>query len=91
VRRAAKRDANEGEIIAALEAVGARVFRVSDGHFPDLAVLYGGRWHLLEVKAQGGTLTPGQVAFVASVEKAGGRVHVVRTGGEAVAAVRGEA
>ena len=49
-RRAAARDSNEGEIVDALEAVGASVTRVSQEGVPDLLVGYQGRTHLLEVK-----------------------------------------
>jgi len=90
MRRAARRDANEGEIVAALRAHGVRVFLVSDGGFPDLACLWRGAWHLLEVKTRTGALTPAQVAFVADVEAAGGLVHVVRTPAEALAVFGGE-
>ena len=47
MRRAAKRDLNEPEIIAALEAVGCDVLRATD---VDLIVGRAGRNYLLEVK-----------------------------------------
>lgn len=47
--RAARRDANEGQIIAALEAAGAAVQQL-DPPLPDLLVSYRGALHLLEVK-----------------------------------------
>ncbi len=89
MRRAAKRDANEGEIITALREAGVRVFQVSDGGFPDLACLWRGVWHLLEVKGRSGSLTPAQKAMVADVEAGGGKVHVVRTPAEALAIFEG--
>jgi hypothetical protein len=90
MRRAAKRDANEAEIITALRLHGVRVFQVSDGGFPDLACLWRGVWHLLEVKGRSGSLTPAQKAMVADVEAAGGKVHVVRTQEEALAIFEGK-
>jgi len=71
VRRAAKRDANEAEIVAALEQVGCAVQRLNEGGVPDLLVGFRGRYHLLEVKlplgVEGGeshrTLTPKQRAW----------------------------
>jgi len=52
IRRAAKVDANQPEIVAALRKAGASVtplHAVGSG-FPDLAVGYRGTNHLLEVK-----------------------------------------
>lgn len=45
-----KRDGNEPAIVKALEAIGARVQRVSAKGFCDLVVYYGGVVLLLEVK-----------------------------------------
>jgi len=47
VRRAAKRDQNEPEIVSALEAAGCDVLRATD---VDLIVGRGGRTFLIEVK-----------------------------------------
>lgn len=69
-RRAARRDANEDEIVKALRAVGASVTMLSgvDG-IPDLLVGHQGRTFLLEVKLPlgpnggkrgGGSTRPGQ-------------------------------
>lgn len=49
-RRAAGRDSNEPDIVAALEAAGASVTRLSAEGVPDLLVGYRGASHLLEVK-----------------------------------------
>lgn len=57
--RAAKSDANQPEIVKALRQVGAIVtdtHRNGDG-FPDIAVLYRGYVHVIEIKMPGGTLT----------------------------------
>ena len=50
MRRAAKRDESEPDIVAALEAVGATVQRLSADGVPDLLVGWQGRMWLLEVK-----------------------------------------
>ena len=89
MRHAARRDANEPEIIAAFAAHGARAWTVSDGGRPDLAVWHRDRWHLVEVKMPKGALTDAQVKFIREVEDNGGRVHVVRTVEDVAAIVRG--
>lgn len=53
-RRAAKRDANEREIIDALERCGAIVRQLSGEEVPDLLVGYRDRTYLLGVKAPDG-------------------------------------
>ena len=50
MRRAAKRDANEPEIIKALEAAGCRVWQLNQEGVPDLLVVRHGQITLLEVK-----------------------------------------
>jgi hypothetical protein len=63
-RKAAKRDKNEPDIIAALLAAGASVSQLSGKGLPDLLVGYGDNY-LLEVKnPDGGKLQPDQVLFV---------------------------
>ncbi len=62
MRRAAKRDVNEPEIVAALERVGAVVFRVSGAGLPDLLVSFRGRWTPIEVKSGKNKLTEAQAA-----------------------------
>ena len=58
-RHDASRDANELEIVRALETVGATVQRLNESGCPDLLVGYGGADYLLEVKlplgARGGS------------------------------------
>ena len=48
MRRAAKRDANEGDIVAALRTVGCYVIQQDEPC--DLWVGYRGRWYSIEVK-----------------------------------------
>jgi hypothetical protein len=52
-RRAAQRDKNEPEIVAALRAAGATVLHLSIRDVPDLLVGYLGNNFLLEVKQEG--------------------------------------
>jgi hypothetical protein len=92
VRRAAKRDANEPEIVSALRAVGATVTMLSAEGVPDLLVGYLSETYLLEVKAPrgpkggtGGALTYEQVDWWGSWE--GRPPVIVRTVDEALAAI----
>jgi hypothetical protein len=70
VRRAARTDRNQAEIVAALRAAGATVW-VASGvgrGFPDLLVTHRDRLHLLEVKdgkkpPSARRLTPDELAF----------------------------
>jgi hypothetical protein len=50
MRRLAKRDASERDIIVALRAVGASVSALNEAGVPDLLVGHQGRTYLLEVK-----------------------------------------
>lgn len=55
--RGKRRDANEGEIVEALERAGAAVQRLDGDGIPDLLVEFGGVLRLIEVKnpeAKGG-------------------------------------
>lgn len=73
-RWAARRDANEPEIVAALEAIGCDVHRIDEP--VDLIVGKANRTVLLEVKAPGGTLTGNQKDFFATYR---GEAYIVRT------------
>lgn len=91
MRRAAKVDANQAEIVAALRAVGATVqplHAVGQG-CPDLLVGYRGQNYLLEVKdgskpPSARKLTPDQVSWHDTWR---GRAAVVASVDEAFAAV----
>ena len=50
MRLAARRDANEDEVVAAMEARGAHVEKINDAGRFDLLVWYKGQTLLLEVK-----------------------------------------
>ena len=88
-RRAAKVDANQGEIVAALRAVGASVApaHTMGGGFPDLVVGHQGVTYLLEVKTPKGKLTPDQERWHPEWR---GQVSVVRTAEEAWAVIGAE-
>lgn len=91
-RHAAARDANEPEIVHALEAIGATVLRLPKP--VDLLVGYRGQTFLLEVKLPAGpkggtkdrTLTDAQVEFFNAWR--GGMVAVVRSVDEALRILR---
>ncbi len=73
-----KRDTAEAEIVAALEAVGARVWRLGGTGNPDLLCLRAGIYVPLEVKGTKGRLTPNQATIP---------WRVVTTPSEALAAI----
>jgi hypothetical protein len=82
-RYAAKRDKNEPDIIRALEALGCKVWPLSQPRIPDLLVLSNGTWYLLEVKEGRNSLTEGQELFI---DMAGAEnVGIVRTPEQALA------
>ena len=89
MRRSAKVDSNQAEIVQALEAVGASVrslAAVGQG-FPDLACGFRGKTYILEIKrpkAKGqreGTLTPDQKRFFSEWR---GQAAIVQTADEAL-------
>lgn len=81
-RYANRRDANEKEIVAALEAIGCDVIRM---HAPvDLLVGYRNKTLLLEVKTPKGSLTSDQEKFFKSWR---GHKAVVSSIDEAIDAV----
>jgi Holliday junction resolvase len=89
MRRAAKRDDNEGEIVSALRKAGAvvRIITQGDG-LPDLLVGYQGRTILMEVKD--GAKVPSQRRLTADEQKffdawAGGELYKVESVEEALA------
>ena len=87
-RRAARRDANEPQIVATFEAAGAVVERLSGCGTPDLLVGFLGDAHLVEVKFETAQLRPEQVAWHARWDKAGPKVEIVRTEAHARKLVR---
>jgi len=91
VRRAARVDANHGEIVQALRAHGAYVQDSSrmGGGFPDLVCGYAGKTVLIEVKRPGGSiekkLTEHQREWIS--RWCGGKVWLVSTPEEAIQAL----
>ena len=85
MRRAARTDASQVEIVKALRKIGAAVYVI--GLPLDLLVAFRKRTMLVECKVDGGTYTKQQVKFMAEWP---GEVHTVRTPEEAVAAVIGK-
>ena len=81
-----QRDANEPEIVKALEQIGCSVMRLDTPC--DLLVGRQGRTFLLEVKSATGTLTPDQEKFTDTWR---GQFNVVRSVDDAIAAVWGVA
>lgn len=51
MRRAAKRDAAEAAIVAALKSIGCEVWPLSGKALPDLLLKRGGVWQVCEVKS----------------------------------------
>ena len=86
MRHASRTDPIMTEVMKALRAIGARVYYCK---LPlDLLVCFRKETLLVEVKEEGGRLTQVQKEFLASWP---GRVEIVRSPSEAVAAVLGEA
>ena len=69
------------------EVPGIRVGRGIIAGVPDLYILHRGRAHHLEIKAEDGELSEAQQSVCAAVLAAGGRVAVVRSAGELLAAI----
>lgn len=86
--RAARADANQPAVVAALRKVGAIVYslhRVGAG-VPDLLVGFRGLTYLLEVKEpKGGVLTPQQIEF--GLNWRGRPVSIVKSPDEALRAI----
>lgn len=89
MRRAAKRDDNEGEIVAALRKAGAVVRFITQGDgLPDLLVGFQGRTILMEVKD--GAKVPSQRRLTDDEQKffdswTGGELYKVESVEEALA------
>ena len=79
-RRALRTDDNQVEIIRALRKCGVAVEVI--GQPVDLLCCVRGVLHLVEVKAQGGSLTKAQVEFIARWPS---QIHIVRSPEEAIA------
>lgn len=82
MRRAAKRDISEPEIVSTLEQCGFSVCRISQENVPDLLCGFRGRTYLIECKTGKGKLTVGQARFIE--EWRGHPVQVLRDAQEAM-------
>jgi len=76
-------DGPQAEIVSALRRIGVSVFDASraGSGFPDLVCGYRGRTWLLEVKADGGSLTPAQEEFHRSFR---GEAYIIRSVSDAI-------
>lgn len=83
VRRAAKVDANQGEVVEALRSVGVSVqslATIGQG-CPDIVAAKGPDTWLIEIKGAKGKLTPDQVQWIHGWR---GVVHIVRGADDAL-------
>lgn len=93
MRRAARTDTNQSDIVAALKAIGAEVTSLAGvgSGVPDLLVSFRGQWHLMEVKD--GSRPPSQRALKWTQQRWRERqqapVHVVHGPAEAVEVLNG--
>lgn len=96
MRRAARIDANHREIVTALRGVRSMVVDLSavGRGVPDIAVLYRGVWHMIEIKDGAKSpsrraLTQAEQDWHAAARPYGGArcCHVVKDVGEALAAI----
>jgi len=83
MRRAAKIDQNQPDIVEALRKVGASVVSLASigQGCPDLLACKGDKLWLIEVKGPKGTLTDDQKRFILNWS---GTVHIIRTPDEAL-------
>ena len=91
MRLAARRDANETQIVSALEACGAFVKKINDGGTFDLLVWYRGHTLLLEVKdgrksPSARELSPAEQKFHDSWP--GDNLHIVLSSEDALALLK---
>lgn len=82
-----RRDANEPEVVAALKAAGALVWRIEQRGVFDLLVGFRERWYMIEVKTEHGELEDGQAVFALLADAARLPAWVVRTPQEALYAI----
>ncbi len=87
MRHAAKRDATEPAIVAALQRAGWSVIRLSDTGAPDLLAIRRGVVRPIECKSLGGALTPAQERAFLAWAAAGLPVAVCFTPEDALSAV----
>jgi hypothetical protein len=83
MRRAARVDGNQADIVAALRKVGATVTLLHQlgGGVPDLLVSFRQRWYVMECKTENGSHTPAQKDWIAEQRAP---VYTVTSAGQAV-------
>ena len=91
MRRAARRDANEDQVVSALQACGAYVKKINDGGTFDLIVWYRGHTLLLECKD--GRRPPSEQKLTPAEEKfhrewPGDNLHIVNSVDAALALLK---
>ena len=79
LRRNARRDANEPEIVRYLQGAGCIVRRLSDAGIPDLLVIWRGRVLLVEIKMPRGRYTKAQQEFRSACAAVGCRIYTARS------------
>jgi hypothetical protein len=79
MRRAAKRDSNEPDLLKVAQAYGWTVKKQSEPGRPDWLCMRRGRIVFIEVKDKGGALTPAQEKEFPTFEAAGVPIHVCYT------------
>jgi len=84
-RRDARTDANQKEIIKALEAAGAAVWHIRQPL--DLLVAYAGKFYILEVKSKYGKLNKKQTRAASRMLARGCVPGIVKTSEEALKAI----
>ena len=85
MRRAAKTDSNQAEIMDALRKIGVTVEYIKQPF--DLLICHKGETALMECKTKEGRFTKQQLDFISRWP---GKIHVVRSAEEAVRSVLGE-
>jgi len=85
MRRAARADSNQSEVVRNLRLLGVAVYNIKKP--VDLVVCFRGETSLVEVKGTDGRLTEDQIKFISEWP---GKVHVVNNTDEAIAAICGE-
>ena len=82
MRRKARVDTNQAEIVEAARMIGAQVTSLhkhGEG-VPDLLISFRGRWYLVEVKMENGKLTDAEEKFIEKHHNA--EVNIVRNVGQ---------
>lgn len=88
MRRAAKRDDNEADLLKEPVAMGWTVLKQSEAGRPDWLCMRRGQVVFIEIKGEDGTLTEAQEREFPKFEAAGVPIHVCRTREDVARALR---